>query len=133
MKIVVAPLASLRDFYTQLSHFDPMLREELSKDLDDSPIPASASIAQNFAEKLMLCPTAEAATTCVRQDVAGAVSFVLAMQGLLQRIEKRTFQLTIQSPEHQTPFYVLASAVQEYLDSLQTLGAEGTDGPLLPS
>ena len=54
MKIAASPLASLRDFYTQLSHFDPMLREELSKNLDDSPIPASANIALSFAEKLIL-------------------------------------------------------------------------------
>jgi hypothetical protein len=133
MKIAATPLASLRDFYTQLSHFDPMLREELSKNLDDSPIPASANIALSFAEKLMLCPTAEAATTCVQQDVAGAVSFVLAMQGLLQRIEKRRFQFATQSPKYQTPFYLLASAVQEYLDSLQTLSAEGKGGPPLTS
>ena len=132
MKIAEAPLASLRDFYTQLSHFDPMLREELSKNLDDSPITASANIALCFAEKLMLCPTAEAATTCVRQDVAGAVSFVLAMQGLLQRIEKRTFQLATQSPKHQTPFYLLASAVQEYLDCLQARRDEGTAGSFFP-
>ena len=131
MKIAATPLASLRDFYTQLSHFDPMLRQELSKNLDDSPIPASANIALSFAEKLMLCPTAESATTCVRQDVAGAVSFVLAMQGLLQRIEKRTFQFANQSPKYQTPFYLLASAIQEHLDSFETVRAEGTDGPPL--
>src|SRR5258707_6431218 len=93
MKIVVAPLASLRDFYSQLSHFDPMLREELSKDLDDSPIPASASIAQNFAEKLMLCPTAEAATTCVRQDVAGARRFVFGNYGLLPKMVERNIYI----------------------------------------
>ena len=122
MNIVRAPLPSLRDFYTQLNHFDPMLREDLAEDLDDlAPIPASADLALSFAEKLMLCPTPEAARTCIRRDMAGAVSFVLAMHGVLQRIEKRTFQLATQSPEHQTPFYVLASTVQEYLDSLQAL------------
>src|SRR5258708_28333861 len=77
MKIVRAPLPSLRDFYTQLNHFDPMLREDLAKNLDDlAPIPASANLALSFAEKLMLCPTPETARTCIRRDMAVVVFYI---------------------------------------------------------
>ena len=104
--------------YAQVSGFCRMAEAEVLGDWHDLLTPPSANLALAFAEKLILCPTVEAAQSCIRRDPTGAVSFLLALEGVNRRIKKGTFDLAAQSPEHQTPFYLLACAVQEYIDSL---------------
>ena len=110
---------SLRAFYNQLGQFCRILQSEHLRALDDATaMPRSARIALAFSERLILCPTADSAKDCIRKDLAGALSFLLAAQGVHQRIEKGDCHFAHESPEHQTIFYILAGAVQDYIDSL---------------
>ena len=104
--------------FAQVTGFCRMAETEVLGDWHDLLIPPSADLAVAFAENLILCPTAEAARSCIRRDPTGAVSFLLALEGVNRRIKKGAFQLATESPAHQTPFYLLACAVQEYIDSL---------------
>jgi len=85
-------------------------------------LPRSAHLAGAFAERLILCPTTESAQACIRKDLPGALSFLLAAQGVQQRLAKGDCQFARESPEHQTVFYVLAGAVQDYLESTTPSG-----------
>ncbi len=78
----------------------------------------SSAAALGFAEDLMLCPTPAAARSCMQKDLPGALSFLFAVQGIQQRIEKGRAALPEQSPEYQTTFFLLACAVQDYLASV---------------
>ena len=104
--------------FAQVTGFCRMAEIEVLQDWRDLAIAPSAPLALGFAEKLMLCPTYESVRSCIRRDVAGAVSFLLALEGINRRIKKGSFQLMTNSPEHQTPFYLLACAVREYMESL---------------
>jgi len=109
----------LRAFYDQLGQFCSIVQAEHLADLSEATgLPRSARIALAFSERLILCPTPDAARACIRKDLAGALSFLLAAQGVHQRIEKGGCRFTQESPEHQTSFYILAGAVQDYIDSL---------------
>jgi len=97
-----------------------MVHEEfISRFHEFTSVPFSADAASAFVERLILCPTQEAARACVRKDLVGALSFVLALQGIQQRLEKNAFDLPAQMPKFHTRFYLIASAVQDYLDSLR--------------
>jgi hypothetical protein len=110
---------SLRSFYDQLGQFCRILQAEHLTDLGNATgLPRSARIALAFSERLILCPTADSAKACIRKDLAGALSFLLAAQGVHQRIEKGDCHFSREAPEHQTIFYILAGAVQDYIDSL---------------
>jgi hypothetical protein len=110
---------SLKAFYAQLGQFCRILQSEHLENLGDTTgLPRSAGIALAFSEKLILCPTADSARACIQKDLAGALSFLLAAQGVHQRIEKGDCRFAPESPEHQTTFYILAGAVQDYIDSL---------------
>jgi hypothetical protein len=108
----------MQGLFAQVTGFCQMAEAEVLGDWHDLITPPSADLALGFAEKLILCPTTEAARSCIRRDSTGAVSFLLALEGVNRRIKKGGFQLATESPEHQTPFYLLACAVQEYIDSL---------------
>jgi hypothetical protein len=108
-----------RAFYNQLGQFCRIVQSEHLADLGEATgLPRSARIALAFSERLILCPTADSARDCIRKDLAGALSFLLAAQGVHQRIEKGGCHFAHESPEHQTIFYILAGAVQDYIDSL---------------
>lgn len=110
---------SLKAFYSQLGQFCRILQAEQITDLGEATgLPRSARIALAFSERLILCPTADSARACIRKDLAGAVSFLLAAQGVHQRIERGDCRFAHESPAHQTIFYILAGAVQDYIDSL---------------
>ncbi len=109
----------MQGFFAQVTGFCRLAEAEVLGDWHDLTIPPSADLALAFAEKLILCPTADAARCCIRRDPTGAVSFLLALEGVNRRIKKGVFQVNTESPAHQTPFYLLACAVQEYIDSLQ--------------
>lgn len=67
----------------------------------------------------MLCPTTDAARACIHRDLSGALSFLFAVQGIQQRIERGCAKLPNQTLEFQTTFFLLACAVQDYLASLR--------------
>jgi hypothetical protein len=114
-------VAAAEMFFTQIRELCQIVQEEFVCRFDQfHAVPFSAAAATAFLEKLILCPTEDAARQCVRKDLVGALSFVLALQGIQQRIERDVFELPVQLPEHQTRFYLLACAVQEYLASLDT-------------
>jgi hypothetical protein len=108
-------------FFSQLEEFCQIVQEEFLARFDQiTDVPISARAAVGFTESLLLCPTVEAARSSVHKDLTGALSFVLAVQGIQQRIERGGFELPADPPEYQTRFYFLGCAVQEYLDSLPT-------------
>lgn len=112
---------ALRAFYDQLGQFCRILQSEHLATLDEATgLPRSARIALAFSERLILCPTTDSARVCIRKDLGGALSFLLAAQGVHQRIEKGDCHFAQGSPQHQTSFYILAGAVQDYIDSLYT-------------
>jgi hypothetical protein len=114
----------MRAFYNQLAEFCQMVQEEVVTRLDDlTQVSTSASHALEFAESLILCPTAEAGRACIRSDVSGALSFLLALEGVNTRIQKRCFDFPADWPPHQTRYYVLCCSVQQYLDSLHAKAA----------
>ena len=109
-------------FYEQFNDFCRMLEQEHSSSLSTSDrLPRSGQLARGFAEKIILCPTAESARTCIRRDLAGALSFLLAAEGVQQRLAKGDCHFANESPDHQTIFYILAGAVHDYLESMRSL------------
>jgi hypothetical protein len=112
-------LEALKAFYDQLGLFCRIMQAEHVTGLGEAAHwPRSARIALAFSERLILCPTTDSAQACIRKDLAGALSFLLAAQGVHQRIEKGDCHFAPGAPEHQTIFYILAGAVQDYLDSV---------------
>ncbi len=115
----VSCLNATSEFCQQVTHFCGIVREELMicwGELQELPI--SFNAAQSFAEDLMLCPTPDAARSCIRKAIPGALSFLFAVQGIQQRMEKGQSPLASQTPECQTPFFLLACGVQDYLASV---------------
>ena len=106
-------------FYSQVQEFCVMMYEELAKRWDGLPeTPVSPATAQEFMEKFVLCPTDESARSCIQSDFPGALSFAMAIEGVNQRILNGGLRLQEEWPAHQTRFYVLSCAVQDYIDSL---------------
>src|SRR5215472_5450872 len=107
-------------FYNQVHDFCQMMQEEVARQWDAMPgKEVSASTALAFSEKFLLCPTTESARSCIQQDFPGALSFVLALEGVNQRLQKGSLQLSTEWPKYQTRFYILSCTVREYIDSLQ--------------
>ena len=126
MKTAEQVLVTANEFCVQVTRFCPLVRQELMDRWDQvDQIPVCASSALLFAETLILCPTMEAATVCIRRDLAGALSFLFAVQGIQQRIERGSAKLPNQTVEFQTTFFLLACAVQEYLASLRETEEKG--------
>ena len=97
-----------------------MMQDEVAVRWETMPeTPTSARTALAFSEKVLLCPTTESARACIQQDFEGALSFVVAMQGVSERIEQGAFRLPTEWPQYQTRFYVLGCTVQDYIDSLR--------------
>jgi hypothetical protein len=120
----VAPNSAPNSFYDQLSDFCKMLEAEHSTSLSKTDrLPRSGRLAQAFTERIILCPTAESARACIGRDLPGALSFLLAAEGVQQRLSKGDCHFAPETPEHQTTFYILAGAVQDYLESLHAIGA----------
>jgi hypothetical protein len=113
-------LVTANEFCMQVTRFCPLVRQELLdrwEHVDQFPVCANSALV--FAETLMLCPTIEAARACIRRDLSGALSFLFAVQGIQQRIERGSAKLPNQSVEFQTTFFLLACAVQDYIASLR--------------
>jgi len=108
-------LSSLDRFCIQLNEFCLMFQQEILH-LEGTPGKTpSAEVALGFAENLILCPTAEAAHACIRRDLAGARSFLVAADGVLRRVRAQRFKIALEEPQYQTKFYLLACAVQDFL------------------
>ena len=121
MKTAEKVLVSANEFCLQVTRFCPLVRQELLEKWEQvDQFPVCANSALIFAETLILCPTMEAARVCIRRDLAGAMSFLFAVQGIQQRIERGCAKLPNQTVEFQTTFFLLACAVQDYLTSLRT-------------
>lgn len=113
-------LADTNEFCVQVTRFCPLVRQELLERWDQvDQFPVSAHSALMFAETLMLCPTPAAVRVCIRRDLCGALSFLFAVQGIQQRIERGSAKLPRQNVESSTTFFLLACAVQDYLGSLR--------------
>ena len=107
-------------FYNQVHDFCQMMQEEVARQWDAMPgREVSASTALAFSEKFLLCPTTESARSCIQHDFPGALSFVLALEGVNQRLQKGALQLSAEWPQYQTRFYILSCTVREYIDSLR--------------
>jgi len=110
-------LVALNEFCLQLNEFCLLFQREILRQPNFSLSSVSAESAHRFAETVMLCPTARAARTSISRDLAGARSFLMAAEGVLRRIRARVFQFALESPAHQTRFYLLACAVEEILNA----------------
>lgn len=107
-------------FFAQLEEFCRLVQEEfLARFNEVTEISTSTSHALAFTETLMLCPTLEAARACIRRELPAALSFVVAVQSMQRQLKIGNFSLSSQAPEFQTRFYLLACALQEYLESLR--------------
>lgn len=97
-----------------------MVQEEfLSRFNEIKEIPTSSARALAFTETLILCPTHDAARISIRRELCAALSFVVAIQAMQQSVQIGKLTLPSESPDFQTPFYLLASAVRDYLESLR--------------
>ncbi len=115
MQTAIKASTSLNKFCAQLNEFCLMFQEEILR-LENTPArPPLTGLALSFAESLILCPTSEAARACVRRDVAGARSFLVAADGVLRRIRSQRFQFSFAEPQYQTKFYVLSCAITDFL------------------
>lgn len=110
-------LAALNAFCLQLNEFCLLFQREILCQPNLSLCRVSAESAHRFAETLILCPTARAAETSIRRDLAGARSFLVAAEGVLRRIRGQIFQFALECPADQTRFYLLACAVEEILNA----------------
>ena len=111
-------------FFEQIAEFCQMAQDAFLSKFDTmANVPISGGAALAFAERLLLCPTADAARSCVQKDLIGALSFVMAVQGVQQRVQQSGSQVLSDSPEYQTKFYLLACAVRDYMESLQAKAA----------
>lgn len=96
-----------------------MVQEEfLARFEEIKEIPTSSVRALAFTETLMLCPTQEAVRVCIRRELCAALSFVVAIQAMQHLLQVGKLKLPSESPDYQTPFYLLAAAVRDYLESL---------------
>ena len=110
-------LAVLNAFCVQLSEFCVLFQREMLANGPALAGKASIASALSFSEKLILCPTAEAAQICIRRDLAGARSFLIAAEGVLKRIRRQRFEFARECPRCQTRFYLLSVAVEEFLNT----------------
>jgi hypothetical protein len=88
----------------------------------DLPGPPSAALA--FAETLLLCPSQHGATEQMRQDRAGARAFLANAKSLEPLLLEAGISTAGQNLKDSTPFFVLGSAVQEYLRHLKVRNEE---------
>ena len=107
-------------FFNQLEDFCRLVQQEfLARFNEVKEIPNATSTALAFAETLILCPTQESTQACIRRELEGALSFVLAIQNLQRQLQSHSCSLPSEVPEYQTCYYLLASTVQEYLEKLR--------------
>jgi hypothetical protein len=120
---IVNSLNTAQTFFNQLEELCLLVQKEFLARFDHmTDVPASAEAAAAFTERLMLCPTVEAVEASIRQDLEGALSFIMVLDGLQQRVGKGNLELPADSPAYQTKFYLLACAAQEYLAGLTPRG-----------
>lgn len=94
--------------------------EAIAKSLDlhlDLPGPPSAALT--FAESLLLCPSQHGAIEQMRRDRAGARAFLAIAKSLEPLMLEAGIASAGQTLKESTPFFVLGSAVQEYLRGLK--------------
>jgi len=108
-------LVALNAFCLQLNEFCLLFQREIIRQSDLQLNSTSAGLAHRFAETLILCPTPEAACACIRRDLTGARSFLIAAEGVLRRIRTQIFEFARECPACHTRFYLLACAVEEIL------------------
>jgi hypothetical protein len=73
------------------------------------------SAALTFAEALMLCPTLESATEQIKRDTEGARAFLDIAAFQEQHIAEIPTSHALKKLTATTPFFAVASAMQEYL------------------
>jgi hypothetical protein len=106
-------------FFAQLEEFCRLVQQEFVARFNEvAEISNSSDSALAFSESLMLCPTLEAAQVCIRRELSGSLSFVLAIHGMQRQLLLGTLKLPTEAPKFQTRFYLLALTVREYLGSL---------------
>lgn len=119
MKTIATQAPTDELFFEQLAEFCRLVQEEfLARFNEIKEIPTSSARALAFTETLMLCPTQDAARVCIRRELASALSFVVAIQAMQHLLQEGKFILPSEHPDYQTPYYLLAGAVHEYLESL---------------
>jgi len=82
--------------------------------------PLAGERVSAFAEKLVACPTVEAARACIATDLDGALGFARAVDGLNRLIQAGSYVLPVLRSAHQPRFFVLGCAVQDYLAAAAT-------------
>jgi hypothetical protein len=106
-------------FYRQVREFCLLMQEALdrrARRLPEGETEPSAALA--FTEKLLVCPTLEAARGCIDKDFSGALGFAQAVSAVLQQMQNGRVRPPAISPSQQTQFYVLSCAVHDYFRAL---------------
>lgn len=112
-------------FFAQIEEFCRLVQQEFVARFNEvAEISNSSGRALAFAESLMLCPTVEAAQVCIRRELSGSLSFVLAIHAMQRQLQLGTLKLPTEAPKFQTRFYLLALTVREYLECFHAQPAE---------
>ena len=109
------PEIFFKAFHNQREEFCKMLKSEVAKDAMRLSAP-SAKFAQDFAEKLILCPTKDAVLSCMQRDLEGARSFLIIADKVIDLTEKGGCEPLAARLQRSTPFYLLTTVVMEQLE-----------------
>jgi hypothetical protein len=115
MQTAMTDSTALNHFCIQLNEFCLIFQEQILL-LKTAPGKSpSIALALAFSESLILCPTLEAVRLCIRRDLPGARSFLMASDAALRRIRSGRFQLDVNNPQFQTKFYLLGCGINDFL------------------
>ena len=102
-----------------------LMFEAIAKSLDlHLDLPGAPSAALAFSEILLMCLDQRGATEQMRRDRVGARTFLEAAKFLDPLMSKADISTAGRNLKESTPFFVLASAVQEYLSKMKEHKAE---------
>ena len=133
MQTTVTNPTALNKFCIQLNEFCLIFQEQILL-LEKAPgSPPSTELALGFSESLILCPTVDAVRVCIRRDLSGARSFLIAADATLRRIRAGRFQLGIDNPQHQTKFYLVACAISDFLRTRRQQVLAGIESSFSPA
>ena len=106
-------------FYEQVRDFCRLMHEVLPGRASNMPERVTTALAvREFAENFLLCPGTDAARRCIERDFAGALGFARAVDGVNRQLQLGSYRLPRADEMPRTRFYVLSSAVQDYLQAI---------------
>jgi hypothetical protein len=96
--------------------FQPVFRKDWNAASAKTP---SHAISLAFAEQLILCPNEGAVVKLIQRNPADARIFLISADRMDVVINNRVIDFLKRPTQNDTPFYVLGSAVKEYLEDVR--------------